>query len=142
MTCLWLGILSAFLVMFLNYVIGKPGSKEFSPYEIFSVYTVWLSRMKLKRLKLLDLYEAEYRTMLKSDSPQHAIYSYRVAHWKQLYEAAEQFFTWERALGMCSVCSGFWVSLGVAVAFSKSFYEVATIILISHVFIRLLNKLI
>jgi hypothetical protein len=48
-----LGILSAFLTIFTNYIIGKPGG-EFSPYEIFSGYTVWLS---IKRLQSIGLYK-------------------------------------------------------------------------------------
>ena len=136
-----IGILSGCLTMLINYCLGKPGSKEFSPHEIFSFYTVWLSRRRLKEAGLLYQYNDQYnnnlkRTITKSD---------RIAldndFRKIMYEAAEPFFTWERAAGMCPVCFGVWVTIFTGLYFSHNLVDLLTIIVISHVTIRILNKI-
>lgn len=60
---------------------------------------------------------------------------------KILYDAADPFFTWERMIGMCSICTGFWVSLAVGLAFTFNFVALVEIIVISHVSIRIINKI-
>lgn len=72
---------------------------------------------------------------------------------KILYNAADPFFTWERAIGMCSVCTGFWVSLifGIIIIFFipliigftviQDFSIIIGIIVTSHISIRILNKI-
>lgn len=133
------GFLSGFLSLFLNYIIGKPGN-EFSPYEIFSNYTFWLSTRKLKKIGLYDQYYKEYQSNFPAKGK-----------WKQIeldndfkkiiYNAADPFFTWERAFGMCSICTGFWISLVSGILYTFNFIEIIEIIIISHITIRLLNKL-
>lgn len=137
-----IGILAAFLTVFLNYTIGKPGSDKFSPYEIFSFYTVWISKRRLKQVGLWDYYQDQYydneervlseaqRILLKKD------YS------KIYYDAAEPFFTWERAAGMCPICFGVWVAGIVSIFFTQDWLNLLIVILISHVIIRLLTKII
>ncbi len=95
------GIITACLTHFLNYTIGKPGSKEFSPHEIFSSYTVWLSKMRLKKVGLY----AEYWMQCKETYERTKTKSERVTLKNDMrkiyYNAAEPYFTWERAIGMC-----------------------------------------
>lgn len=133
------GIFSAFLTLFLNYCIGKPAS-EFSPYEIFSRYTVWLSIKKLQRIGLYQQYINQYNENLKRMNSKHEIFSLNKDFEKMLYNAAEPFFTWERMVGMCPVCTGFWVSLITGLCFTQSFISLSVIVLTSHISIRLLNK--
>lgn len=135
-----IGVLSAFLNHFLNYCIGKP-SMEFSPYEIFSRYTVWLSVKRLTRVGLYDQYTKQYTESLKLKTKEHEVISLNNDFKKILYDAADPFFTWERAVGMCPVCTGFWVSLGSALLFTNNLSEIIEIIVISHITIRILNKI-
>lgn len=134
-----IGILSAFLTLFLNYCIGKPGS-EFSPYEIFSFYTVWLAKNRLRSDSVLSTYLEQYRenmARVKSDRERRTLNNdFR----KVLVDAAEPSFTWERAVGMCPVCFGFWVSLFSGLWIGFNFSEIIGIIVISHITIRVLNK--
>lgn len=125
-------MLAGFTAIFINYIIGKPGS-QFSPYEIFSGYTVWLSKQRLKRLGLWVHYKNQYT----KGSIQN-----RNDFRKIIYEAAEQNFTWERAVGMCVVCTGFWIALiwGICTA-GLSYFTLIKIIVVSHVTIRLLQKI-
>lgn len=134
-----IGILSAFLTLFLNYCIGKPGS-EFSPYEIFSFYTVWLAKNRLRSDSVLSTYLEQYRenmARVKSDRERRTLNN---DFGKILYDAAEPSFTWERAFGMCPVCFGFWVSLVSGTLMGFKFSEIIGIIVISHITIRVLNK--
>jgi len=138
MTVIFIAILAAGLTEFLNYCIGKPGSKEFSPYEIFSFYTIWLSKRRLKQSRPKDwaYYQNQYSQIKSPDEIHKKDFN------KIIYEAAEPLFTWERVFGMCAVCSGFWISLFTGLYFTKDIVELITIVLLSHVTIRLLNKVI
>ncbi len=124
-----ISVFSASIALFVNYIIGKPG-KEFSPYEIFSGYTIWLSRWRLKRLGLLKHYEKDY-----TNDPQGHDYAIII------YQAAESHFTWEKAVGMCSVCTGFWISILTGLCFTQNFLHLLQIVVFSHVLIRILNKI-
>lgn len=141
-TILIVGILAAFLTHFLNYCIGKPSSKEFSPYEIFSFYTVWLSKRRLKQVGLYAKYLIEYKENLGRANAKHQQINIKNDFNKIYYEQAEPFFTWERAVGMCPVCFGFWCSLIVGIICTKDIGNLLIIIVVSHIVIRLLSKVI
>lgn len=134
-----IGLLSAGLTIFINYCIGKPAS-EFSPYEIFSFYTVWLSKRRLKQMYLYNQYQEQlYHSLIgKKNYEQVQI---KNDFKKIIYDAAEPFFTWERALGMCPVCSGLWISLFFGLIFTQNILHLVIIIVTSHITIRILNKI-
>ena len=120
------GLLAGFLSVFINYCIGKPGGKEFSPNEIFSFYTVWLAKLRLKRMGVLHQYEGDQGEQSEMK--------------KVIVEAAERYFTWEKAFGMCVVCNGFWVSLICGICYTLDPVSIFEIVLISHVTIRIIAK--
>lgn len=134
-------LLSAGLTLFTNYIIGKPGS-EFSPYEIFSSYTVWLSIKRLQNVGLYDQYISQYNDNLQRTTTKSDIIQLNNDFKKMLYDVADPFFTWERAVGMCPICTGFWISLFTALFFTQNFVELIGIIVLSHVVIRILSKII
>jgi hypothetical protein len=143
-----LGLLSAGITLFINYIIGKPGA-EFSPYEIFSRYTVWLSIMRLKKIGLIDVYHDQFQSSVDKMEDEYEIIPLRHDYHKMLYNAAEPFFTWERAVGMCSVCTGVWIAILVyavslinnpILSLLSNIFDLLTIIVISHITIRILNK--
>lgn len=135
------GLLSAGLTLLLNYCIGKPGA-EFSPYEIFSGYTVWLSKRRLKQIGLFDNYSKEYHENIVRASTIHERLTIQADFRRIIYNAAEPFFTWERMAGMCSVCTGLWVSLIGGLWFTRNLVYLLCIVVISHITIRILNKII
>lgn len=141
MTFIILSITLAALTLFLNYCMGKPGG-EFSPHEIFSFYTVWLSKRRLKQLNLWYEYSVQYRESLKKIITKSELKTFKNDFNKIIYNAADPFFTWERMLGMCPVCFGFWVSLAGGLCFSKNVVDLLTIISISHISMRIFNKII
>lgn len=136
-----LGISTALLSFFINYCLGKPGSDHFNTGEIFSWYTIWLSKKRLKKLDLLDTYLIQLKENIMSKTSISSIIQVKHDFNKMMYEAAEPFFTWEKAVGMCIVCTGFWMSLFTSLIFTKNITDIAAIILLSHSIIRVLTKL-
>ncbi len=140
---MWLieiALLAACLTIFINYIIGKP-SGDFSPYEIFSSYTVWLSIRKLKKVGLYYQYTEQYEDNLKRAKTLHEVISLKNDFKKMLYNAADPFFTWERAVGMCPICTGFWISLIIAILATGNILHILEIVVFSHIIIRIANKL-
>lgn len=131
---------SSGLTIFINYCLGRPGD-NFSTQEIFSFYTVWLSRLRLKKIDLLKQYEKQYNDNLLHIETRHEAVTLKNDYNKILYEAAEPFFTWERAAGMCSICSGVWLSLFCGICFTGNLIYLLIIMVISHIVIRILNKI-
>ena len=135
-----ISILAACITLFLNYCIGKPAG-DFSPYEIFSSYTVRLSIRRLKEVGLYDQYSEQYHDNLQRVKTKYEVISLKNDFKKMLYNAADPYFTWERAVGMCPVCSGFWISLIVSILASANILHIIEIIVFSHIIIRIANKL-
>jgi len=149
MTNFTMGILCGCLTVFLRYLIGL-GHDQFNPADLFASYTVFLSERRLKIMGALkDLYRDYMNSMTgcHTDAERaHVRMDYKV----MLHNQAAPLFTWERAAGMCAVCSGVWLGM-VGWAFFewflphpgpgiKHFFDFLIIILTSHVSIRLLNK--
>lgn len=141
LTLIFYSFIAAALTMFLNYCIGKPGSEKFSPYEIFSFYTVWICKRRLKQMGLYSMYEIQYVDNLERTHSAAEKATLKNDFKKVIYDAAEPFFTWERMIGMCPVCFGFWVSLIYGLCVTKDFVQVIVIVVISHIIIRLLSKI-
>jgi len=135
-----MSFLAACLTIFINYIIGKP-SGDFSPYEIFSSYTVWLSIRKLKKVGLYYQYAEQYEDNLKRAKTLHEVISLKNDFKKMLYNAADPYFTWEHAVGMCPVCTGFWISLIIAILATGNILHILEIVVFSHIIIRIANKL-
>ena len=134
-----ISILASCVTLFLNYCIGKPAS-EFSPYEIFSSYTVWLSIRRLKEVGLYDQYSEQYHDNLQRVKTKYEVISLKNDFKKMLYNAADPYFTWERAVGMCPVCTGFWISLIIAILATGNILHIIEIVVFSHIIIRIANK--
>lgn len=143
-----IGIYAGILTLFINYCFGKP-SGNFSPYEIFSGYTLFLAKKRLIKVGLWDQYLNQFIEGVSQLKTKHEIITFKNDFKKMVYEAADPFFTWERAVGMCPICTGFWISLIVGI-FNLSIYSeislllvnIIVIVLSSFLTIRILNKLI
>lgn len=131
---------AACIGLFLNYCIGKPGSEKFSPYEIFSRYTVWLSIKRLVKMQLYDGYSKQLHDSLHITNTLAGMKDLENDFKKVLYDAADPYFTWERAVGMCPICTGFWIALITGPIFTQNFFDLIGIIVFSHLFIRVFNK--
>lgn len=115
------GFFSAFLSVFISYTL-QPG-------EIFFTYSYTLSKWRLKRMGQWDQYE----NIIKDVGVTKEVK-------KIVYDAASEYFTWEKMIGMCVICSGFWISLVCGFFYTLDPVKIAEIVLISHVTIRILSK--
>lgn len=146
----YIGLLAAGITLFINYCIGSPASEKFSPYEIFSSYTFWLSKRRLKQVDLWTTYSKQYSESLLTTQSRAVRISIQNDFKKMVYDAADPFFTWERAAGMCPVCTGFWIALitflvnnllaGIRLS-NYNLLHLVIIIVVSHITIRILNKI-
>lgn len=143
MTVYEIGLLAAGLNLLINYAIGKPASDKFSPYEIFSGYTVWLSVWRLEKEGLIKDYHQQFQENINRIHPAnvHECKNLKKDYQKILYEAADPYFTWERAIGMCPVCTGVWVALFSGLVFTQNFLNLIIIVIVSHITIRILNRI-
>ncbi len=123
---LLIGVMCGALTMFLNYCLGSPSSKKFSPYEIFSNYTVLLAKRRLKQVGLFYTYKNELGSNLQRASTVSERIAINNDFKKMLYEVAEPYFTWERAAGVCPVCTGVWITLGTSLAFTQNILHLFT----------------
>jgi hypothetical protein len=137
---IFIAFVAAGVTIFTNYCIGKPAS-EFSPYEIFSGYTVLLSIRRLKVVGIYDTYRQQYEENLSRMKTKSEIINLKNEFKKMLYNAADPFFTWERAAGMCPVCTGFWISLFIGILVNQNISGIIEIIVLSHILIRITNKI-
>jgi len=135
-----LSIIAAGLTLLLIDTIGR-SEAEFSPREIFSFYTVRLSINRLKKVGLYDKYSGQYHENIERIKTNHELIEFKNEFNKVLVSAAEPFFYWEKAVGMCYKCTGFWVSLIIGLIFIRDISEIIEIIVISHITIRILNKI-
>ena len=135
-----IGFLSGLATLFFCYVIGNPGS-DFSPHEIFARYTLWLSEHRLKSVQTFDLFQKQYNDNLKNCSTKAQYTTLKNDFKIMTYQAAAPFFTWERAVGMCSVCTGVWMAILTWLIFAPGFVSLIIVILISHITIRIANKI-
>ncbi len=135
----YIGALCGGLTMFIWYIIGQPGSK-YSPHEIFSFYTNWLVKRRLRQVGLWPGYSIQLRDNLKNKTRDQRILVQQEFN-KLVYQAADPFFTWERAVGMCPVCTGVWVTFFSSLVFTRNVLDLLIIIVISHTVIRLLNRI-
>lgn len=116
------GLFAAFLSVFINYTL-QPG-------EIFFTYSYTLAKWRLKKMGQWDQYENIIKDVGETKEAK-----------KLAYDAASEYFTWEKMVGMCVICTGFWIALICGLFYTFNPVTLLEIILVSHVTIRILAKL-
>lgn len=83
---------------FLDYCLGRPMDDKPNPKEIFSGYSLWLAkrRLKIERVVVLHVESEDNKAIMLE---------------------AQKYYTWEKAMGMCIYCTGFWCALIAAAIF-------------------------
>lgn len=143
------GLLAGGATMFIRYLIGF-GNDGFNPSDIFADYTVHLAENRLKRM---GAFNEIYRDFMlsKANCRNKAEIAQVVSDYKIIVvNNASPLFTWERPIGMCAICTGFWVAVLVWIAYTiffslpqpveKHFLEFFQILITSHIFLRLTTK--
>lgn len=143
-TILFYGVFTALLSFLLDYCLGRP-SGNFSPYEIFSRYTLFLAESRMKKIGLWsDFYKQRQEAGALTSSLaelDETITSFD----KMMVQRASDFFTWERAVGMCPVCTNVWINVIFMVVniftLHLGLLPLLYILLVSNFLIRLIIRL-
>lgn len=108
-----LSCVPALLSYFLDYCFGRPMSDEPKTREIFSFFPLWLAKRRLSKEEVADI-----KRMFSGMEPdeQNRIEAKKQFHLGILNMGRER-FTWEKAFGMCIICTGFWIAMIFAIFF-------------------------
>lgn len=143
-TIIFYATLTALLSFFIDYCIGRP-STDFSPHEIFSKWTLKLAENRLRSIGLWASFDRQLRDAFSQTMTQEDYNSLRISFKKMLVQQAMPFFTWERACGMCPVCTNVWINVLFIVVqifvLHLGILPSLYIILLSNFLIRLMIKL-
>ncbi len=151
---LFLSLLCASTSYFLDYCLGRPqaAEDEIGVGEIFFFYTLMLSKKRLKRegddfaSKLDDMNEGLKVNGFRKESTTDPFErnEQRKDREAAIVVRARSYFTWEKALGMCIYCTGFWISALIviisSVVFAFSLFQFFALLLcvppIAHTLLR------
>ncbi len=97
----------ALLSYFLYYCFGQPMSDEPKTREIFSFYPLLLAKRRLTKEQIADI---EKMFSHFPDDPLNKAEAKKEIH-LTILKMARETFTWEKAFGMCIICTGFWIAL-------------------------------
>jgi hypothetical protein len=105
--------LSAAISYMLDYGLGKPGSDEISVTEFLTGWTFILAKRRLIKYKLYN--ELTEIFLPAGNMYQKVLLDQELK--KTVIEKGKDFFTWEKAFGMCIICTGFWIALALSIIF-------------------------
>lgn len=95
---------------FLNYCLGEPMSNEPSPKAIFSRYSLFIAKRRLKKMDALKPIADYYLPMLTSPNLSDSLDAEKQMN-QAILLGGQKYYTYEQALGMCPFCTGFWCAL-------------------------------
>jgi hypothetical protein len=96
---LFVAAFSANLSFFLDFAFGNPSGQPHTG-AVFFKWTLFLAKQRLMKQDTEYLRQTENITDLRLKENANA----------QLVVYARQYFTWENMIGMCSVCTNFWIA--------------------------------
>lgn len=114
-TSILLAAIPACFSYLLDYALGQPMSEKASVKEIFSWYSIALSKNALPEKKQQEII-AGLSPMLHSDDPDLRRQGKEQLNMSYLLVGKEYFF-YQKALGMCPFCTNFWIALIAAIVF-------------------------
>lgn len=139
-----LSLLCALFVYMLDYGLGKPADEKFSIKELLFGWSFYLAKRRLKKLNALRELTLQYMQMLQDANGEQRTLAHN--NFRQIvFQKGREFFTYEMILGMCPICTGFWVTFFIFLPVNIFYYQVNIFIftlyfLLSHLFIRILKK--
>jgi hypothetical protein len=104
-----LALIPASFSFLLDYCLGFPNGDALNTRAIFFKYTLGLALRRVKKIGKFEEVKDSFSLMTGSDDPQS-----RQQGKEQLALTivlmGREFFTWERMVGMCPVCTNFYIS--------------------------------
>lgn len=103
---------------FLNYCFGNPMEDKPNAKEVFSGWSLMLARRRLRSIKnnpkddssMLDAIESTMYKKQHSINPHIALDAQDQLN-KTILIEAQKYYNWEKAVGMCPYCTGFWCAM-------------------------------
>jgi hypothetical protein len=127
-TIILLSLVPCCLGYFLDYCLGQPGSDQPKVSEIFSGYTLWLSRKALQPGRMQEIY-SDHQPLLSSEDAMTRVQGDQQVK-QVIIEDAKKLFTWQKAVGMCPFCTNVWISwLFVVVLFIVIPFHALTVVI-------------
>jgi hypothetical protein len=107
--------LSAGLSMMLDYGLGKPGSIDPEDIGVSEFLSWWTFALARRRLIVNDMFdEIENVFIIPKNDPYRKVFIIREFK-RTVIEKGREFWTWEKIVGGCPICTGFWVALIIAI---------------------------
>jgi hypothetical protein len=143
-----LSLICALLAFMLDYGLGQPGRENFNIKSLLFSWTYFLAKRRLNKLGLFNNYSAQLilnMDRLADNTPSEKSII-REEFKRIVVTEAKRHFVYEYAIGMCPICTHFWIALASFLIVNIFYLSVNIItftlhLLLSHLFIRLLNKL-
>lgn len=119
-----LSCIPACISYFLDFCIGRPGSDQPNTGAVFSKYSLWLAEKRLNSIQnsiesnrsILQALQQTFYSLVSNDDPLIRRDGISQLNTTILLEA-QKHYTYEKAFGMCIVCTNFWISLFCSIAF-------------------------
>lgn len=131
--------------LLIDVCLGHPAKEQgFDSRAIFSNFSAWLAKLRLKRFRMYDGIKDTYITNIKADIPfvKHVA---KQAFKEDVFNTAKEYFTWELGFGMCPVCTNIRISIVVALVcffvFNLSWIVLILIPCFSNLYLLIFNKL-
>jgi hypothetical protein len=137
-------IICALFIYMIDYGLGKPGDKE-PIHSLFSFYTFWISKKTLQLFGEWQELNSQYNEQIKTCTSKKDKRQIDLQFFDLVFHRAKPFFTWQKVVGMCSICTHFWFTFIFFILVNIFCQKDNLIIfvlyfLLSHFFIRVLKK--
>ena len=120
-----LSILCALLVYILDYGLGKPADEKFSTKELLFFWSLFLATRRLKQLNAWFALKKQHEQMIMTATSDAASRVTIDNNFKIIvFQKGREYFTYEMMLGMCPICTGFWITLCILLSVNFFYYPV------------------
>lgn len=138
-------VLSALLVYLLDYGFGKPGDAQPNYRALLSAWPLYLAEKALRKANLWSCLHAQYVNQLDNATGAIDKANIRLSFRDIVFKQGQQLFTWQYAVGICPICTHFWVGLIFLLSENifcqkENIFTFGLQLMIGHFFIRVLKK--
>jgi hypothetical protein len=140
-----ISLIAALFIYLLDYGFGKPGDEKPNYQSLLFFWSFYLAKKRLKKMQGWNTFQQQLDEQLATADT--LMQKARViASFKEIvFLTARPFFTYEMILGMCPICTHFWVSLLFFSTVNIFCFKVNIItfglsFLLSHLFLRIAKK--
>jgi hypothetical protein len=140
-----LSTISAMLIYVLDYGLGKPGDEKPNYKSLLFFWSFFLAKRRLIKMEGWPNLKQQLDEQLSMASTPMQKATVINSFKEIVFITARPFFTYEMILGMCPICTHFWVSLIFLGTVNIFCFKVNIItfgfhLLLSHLVLRIIKK--